>query len=131
MRRLRGDDSRVSAHAGIEPEKGASALQELAHQVLRINALQDLPLGVSVNVTVASGGSRTNVIPAEATALVDVRVPTMPARRRGRSRVPQPRCRSTADRLSVTGGFDRPPLERTAAVARLTIRRERLRSSSE
>ena len=48
----------VAAHAGIEPQKGASAVQELAHQILRINALQDLERGVSVNVVQVSGGLR-------------------------------------------------------------------------
>jgi glutamate carboxypeptidase len=66
----------VSAHAGIEPQKGASAVQELAHQILRVNALQDLERGVSVNVVQVSGGLRSNVIPDEAHAIVDVRVPT-------------------------------------------------------
>src|SRR2546428_14115794 len=67
----------VAAHAGINPEKGASAVHELAHQVVRIQALQDLSHGVSVNVTTITGGSRRNVIPDEAHAVVDVRVPTM------------------------------------------------------
>src|SRR4051812_27332520 len=55
----------VAAHAGIEPQKGASAVQELAHQILAINALQDLASGVSVNVVQVSGGLRSNVIPDE------------------------------------------------------------------
>jgi glutamate carboxypeptidase len=113
--RIRG----VSAHAGIEPEKGASALQELAHQIHRINRLQDLARGLSVNVVIASGGSRTNVIPDEAHAIVDVRAPTTSAADEVdsafRSLAPvDPRTTVTA-----VGGFDRPPLERTAAVARL------------
>ena len=69
----------VSAHAGIEPQKGASAVQELAHQILRVNALQDLERGISVNVVQVSGGLRSNVIPDEARAIVDVRVPTASA----------------------------------------------------
>jgi glutamate carboxypeptidase len=109
----------VSAHAGIEPEKGASALQELAYQVLRINALQNLARGISVNVTVASGGSRTNVIPDEATALVDVRVPTMTAAAEVEAAFRSLAPVDSRVAISVTGGFDRPPLERTAAVARL------------
>jgi glutamate carboxypeptidase len=109
----------VAAHAGIEPQKGASAIQELAHQVLRINALQDLARGVSVNVVLASGGSRSNVIPDEARATVDVRVPTMAdadeiGRRFAGLAPVDPRTSVTA-----TGGFDRPPLERSPAVARL------------
>ena len=69
----------VAAHAGIEPQKGASAVQELAHQILRVNALQDLQRGISVNVVQVSGGLRSNVIPDEARATVDVRVPTAAA----------------------------------------------------
>ena len=69
----------VAAHAGIEPQNGASAVQELAHQILRVNALQDLARGISVNVVQVSGGLRSNVIPDEARATVDVRVPTAAA----------------------------------------------------
>jgi glutamate carboxypeptidase len=109
----------VAAHAGIEPEKGASAVQELAHLVLAVNALQDLALGVSVNVVQVAGGSRSNVIPDEARAVVDVRAPTAAAARavdtvlRGLS----PSDPRTS--VEVSGGFDRPPLERSAGVARL------------
>jgi glutamate carboxypeptidase len=109
----------VSAHAGIEPQKGASAVQELAHQILRINALQDLARGVSVNVVQVSGGLRSNVIPDEAHAVVDVRVPSAAAAAavdaafRGLRPVDQ---RTTIDAI---GGMDRPPLERTADVERL------------
>ncbi len=52
----------VSAHAGIDPTKGASAIHELAHQIAAIESLQDLQRGVSLNVGVISGGSRTNVV---------------------------------------------------------------------
>jgi glutamate carboxypeptidase len=111
----------VAAHAGIEPQKGASAVQELAHQILRINALQDLARGVSVNVVQVTGGTRSNVIPDEARAAVDVRVPSlaaaaeMEAAFRGLQPV-DPRTTVTA-----AGGFDRPPLERTEGVARLYV----------
>jgi glutamate carboxypeptidase len=109
----------VAAHAGIEPQKGASAVQELAHQILKINALQDLAQGVSVNVVRVSGGVRSNVIPDEARATVDVRVPTavaaagIDAAFRG--------LRAVDDRTTVaaSGGVERPPLERTALVERL------------
>jgi glutamate carboxypeptidase len=109
----------ISAHAGIEPEKGASALQELAHQVLRMNAMQDLARGVSVNVVTASGGTRSNVIPEEARALVDVRAVTAAAAADVDSafrRLTPVDARTT---LQVSGGFDRPPMERTAGVGRL------------
>jgi glutamate carboxypeptidase len=109
----------ISAHAGIDPTKGASAVHELAHQVIRIDALQDLSRGVSVNVTEARGGDRSNVIPDHARAVVDVRVPTLAeaARIEAAMRALEPVDART--RIEVTGGVDRPPLERSEAVARL------------
>jgi glutamate carboxypeptidase len=109
----------VSAHAGIEPQKGASAVQELAHQILRINALQDLASGISVNVVQVSGGLRSNVIPDEARATVDVRVPSASAA--AAIDVAFRALRPVDPRTSVesSGGMDRPPLERTADVGRL------------
>jgi glutamate carboxypeptidase len=109
----------IAAHAGVDPAKGASAIQELAHQVIRIQALQDLARGVSVNVTMIQGGARSNVIPDEARAVVDVRVPTMADAHamdhalRGLAPV------DARTRLEVGGGVDRPPLERSEAVVRL------------
>jgi glutamate carboxypeptidase len=109
----------VSAHAGIEPQKGASAVQELARQILTINGLQDLDRGRLVNVVQVRGGVRSNVIPDEARAVVDVRVPTVnDGLDLDRAMVGlQPVDPRT--RITVTGGLNRPPLERTAAVARL------------
>jgi glutamate carboxypeptidase len=109
----------VAAHAGIEPQKGASAVQELAHQILHLNALQDLARGISVNVVQVSGGSRSNVIPDEARATVDVRVPT--AASAGEIDAAFRALRAVDGRTTVeaTGGLDRPPLERTSHVQRL------------
>jgi len=109
----------VAAHAGIEPQKGASAVHELARQILRIDALQDLARGISVNVTQASGGLRPNVIPDEARAIVDVRVPTADAAAEMERafQILQPSDPRTTVRAH--GGFERPPLERTDRVGRL------------
>jgi glutamate carboxypeptidase len=109
----------AAAHAGIDPRKGANALHELAHQIVAVQALQDIDRGVSVNVTVASAGARTNVIPDVAHAHIDVRVPTLDDGRRieGALRGLTPRLAGTS--LEVTGGVGRPPLERSAAVIRL------------
>jgi glutamate carboxypeptidase len=109
----------VPAHAGIEPEKGASAVQELAQQILRINALQNPAQGISVNVTQVSGGRASNVIPDEAAAIVDVRAVDAAgadAVDAAFRRLMPVDARTTVE---VTGGFDRPPLERTADVAAL------------
>ena len=109
----------VSAHAGIEPEKGASAVHELAHQILRIDALQDLARGISVNVVQISGGLRSNVIPDEARAIVDVRVPTADAAAAVSAAFGQLQPVDARTTVTAVGGFDRPPLERTEAVGRL------------
>lgn len=113
--RVRG----VAAHAGIEPEKGASAIHEIARQILALEALRDADRGVSVNVGVVEGGSRPNVVAEEAVATIDIRVSTGADRERVeafvRSLAPQ-LDRTTID---VSGGFSRPPLERTADVIRL------------
>jgi glutamate carboxypeptidase len=111
----------VAAHAGVDPEKGASAVQELAHQILRINALQDLARGTSINVTQIRGGARTNVIPDEARAVVDVRATTSAGMDEVSSRFASLQPLDARTSLDVRGGFDRPPLERTAAVERLYI----------
>src|SRR5439155_14361418 len=65
------------AHAGVEPEKGVSAVVEMAHQVLRIHGLNDPGAGTSVNVGVIQGGSVANVVAAEAVATIDVRAATI------------------------------------------------------
>ena len=66
----------VSAHAGIEPRQGASAIHELARQIVALEAMQDIERGVSVNVGTIEGGSRPNVVAEQARAVVDIRVPT-------------------------------------------------------
>jgi glutamate carboxypeptidase len=109
----------VAAHAGIEPDKGASAVQELAHQILRINALQDLARGILVNVVQVTGGRRSNVIPDEARAIVDVRVPTMADAVHVDAAIRALRSVDPRTCLAMTGGIDRPPLERSGHVARL------------
>jgi glutamate carboxypeptidase len=107
----------VSAHAGIDPGKGASAIHELAHQIVAIESMTDLDRGISVNVGTVSGGTRANVIAEHATASIDVRVPTMADARRIEAAIRALRPRHAGTRLEVEGGFDRPPLERTEGVA--------------
>ena len=109
----------VAAHAGIEPQKGASAVQELAHQILRVNALQDLARGLSVNVVQVSGGLRSNVIPDEARATVDVRVPTAAAAAEIAAAFLALHPVDGRTTVEASGGVDRPPLERSELVERL------------
>jgi glutamate carboxypeptidase len=109
----------VSAHAGIDPGKGASAIHELGHQIVALERLQNLDRGVSVNVGVIRGGSRTNVIADEAHASIDVRAPTMAAAEEVERAVRALAPRLPGTRLELTGGFGRPPLERGDGVLRL------------
>jgi glutamate carboxypeptidase len=102
-----------ASHAGLDPEGGVSAIEELAHLVRALHGMTDLGRGLTVNVGVVSGGTRPNVIASEALAEVDVRVLTgadekeMEARIRGL----QPTLPGAG--LKVDGGFLVPPLERT------------------
>jgi glutamate carboxypeptidase len=109
----------VAAHAGIEPEKGASAVEELAHHIPAINALQDRPRRLLVNVVQAWGGARSNIIPDEAHALVDIRIPdarTWTEVQDAFRRLTPVNPRTT---IETRGWFDRPPLERSEATGRL------------
>ena len=109
----------VAAHAGIEPEKGASAIQELAAQIIALGTYQDLDRGVSINVGVIEGGTAGNVVAAEARATVDVRVSTADDARRLQEAIGALRPTRAGTTLEFAGGFSRPPLERSKAVARL------------
>jgi len=109
----------VAAHAGIDPSKGASAVRELARQILRIEQLQQPERGVTLNVGVVSGGTRPNVVPDEARAIIDVRVPTMADAARVDAALSALTPEIAGTSLQLRGGIDRPPLERSDAVMRL------------
>jgi glutamate carboxypeptidase len=108
-----------AAHAGVEPEKGVSAVVELAHQVLALSRLADLARGTTVNVGVVEGGTTSNVIPARATAQIDVRVATLDETRRIEAAIAALEPVLPGASLAVRGGFNRPPMERTPEVAAL------------
>jgi glutamate carboxypeptidase len=109
----------IAAHAGVDPTKGASAIHELAHQILRLQQLQDLERGISINVGQISGGTRTNVVAEEARAVVDVRAPTAADAVRIDAALRTLKSVDPRTILTVTGGIDRPPLERSDRVVRL------------
>jgi len=107
------------AHAGIEPEQGVSAIRELARQILAIEALQDPAHGTTLSVGIVRGGTSGNVIPAEAEAIVDVRAATLEDAGRVTRAMQALRPQIPGAVISVTGGIDRPPFERTPAVEAL------------
>ena len=109
----------VAAHAGLDPGKGHSAILELARQIAVIAKLNNLRQGLSVNPGVIEGGTRTNVIAAEASLGIDVRIKRAKQAsgidRKLRSLKPfDKRCK-----LEITGGINRLPMERTSGVATL------------
>ena len=109
----------VSAHAGIDPGKGANAIHEIAHQIVAVQQLQDLKRGISVNVDVVVGGTRPNVIADSAHAAIDVRIPSASDGERIEAALKALRPRLAGTRLEVSGGFGRPPLERNGQVLAL------------
>jgi glutamate carboxypeptidase len=109
----------VAAHAGIEPQRGASAIVELAHQVLALADMQDLGRGRTVTVGRIEGGTRTNVVPAYAAADVDVRVTTIAEAEEVDRTIRRLVSTLPGVSLSITGGMNRPPMERSPGVVRL------------
>jgi len=109
----------VPAHAGLEPEKGANSIVELAKQVERISAIADPAVGTTVNVTTFHGGTTTNVIPEHAKCDVDVRFSTMAEAERVDAAMRSLKAIDPRVSLEVSGDINRPPMERTEAVASL------------
>jgi glutamate carboxypeptidase len=109
----------VAAHAGVDFEKGASAIRELARIVEKVSGWTDLKRGLTVSVGLAGGGSKTNVIPAEAWAEVDVRIARKADGARMERRFAGLKPVDKRCTLIVTGGINRPPMERTRGTVRL------------
>jgi glutamate carboxypeptidase len=115
-----------AAHAGVDFNKGASAIVELARQIEKIAEFTDLERGITVNPGIVHGGTRTNVVAAEAEAAIDIRVvkeldAVRLAKQFQKLRPFDKRCR-----LTVTGGLNRPPMERTKAIGALFSQAKKL-----
>ena len=102
-----------AAHSGLDPEKGASAILELAHVIRTLYALADPARGITVNVGIVSGGQRVNVVAPEARAEVDVRVLAGDDAVRIERTVLALQAATPDTSLEIEGGIDRPPLEAT------------------
>ncbi len=109
----------IAAHAGIDPEKGASAIHELAHQICRLYRVPTQSSGLTVNVGTIVGGTRGNVVAEEARATISVRAATQNEMNMFDGMMRHQTPRDVRTRLEVSGGFDRPPLERSDKVLRL------------
>jgi glutamate carboxypeptidase len=115
-----------AAHAGVEPEKGISAVEEAARIVLRLKELAHPALGTTVNVGVIRGGTRPNVVAAEAKLEIDVRFANKRETERVLPAITGLRAQLSGARIDVEGGLDRPPMERTQGVARLAALAQRI-----
>ena len=102
-----------AAHAGLDPRKGINANVELAHQVLRLAEMNDHERGVTVSVGVMNGGTTINVVPAEASAKVDVRFWTPEDGERIVSEIRSLQPVLAEAQLEITGGINRPPMPRS------------------
>ena len=109
----------VPAHAGLEPEKGANAIAELARQIEHIHAVARPEIGTTVNVTTFRGGTTTNVIPEHAQCEIDVRFSQMDEAERIDTELRALTATEGRVSLELQGGVNRPPLERTDAVVAL------------
>lgn len=108
-----------SAHAGLDFESGASAILELSRQIERIAGFTDLSRGITVNPGVIGGGTRTNVVAAEARCDFDFRIARAADAEELESRFLSLKPFDTRCGIEVEGGLNRPPLERSEGVVRL------------
>lgn len=109
----------VASHAGLNPEAGASAILELARQTQRLHSLNDATRGTSFNVGVIRGGTSGNVVPAYAEIEVDVRFSAMQEAHRVENLMRNLQAFDERVSLTIKGGINRTPLERTAGVVKL------------
>jgi len=116
----------VAAHSGVDFEKGHSAVVELARQIEVVQSLTDLTKGITVNPGVIGGGTQSNVIAAKAWVEIDVRI----ARKRDLERMDRAlrslRPFDKACKLTMSGGMNRPPMERSKGTVELFRRAQRL-----
>jgi glutamate carboxypeptidase len=108
-----------AAHAGLEPEKGASAILELARQTEQLHSLNLSGSGITLNVGVVHGGTRSNVVAAEAQGEIDVRFSTAAESQEIERILSNLKPIDERTKVFVSGGINRPPMERTAAVIEL------------
>jgi glutamate carboxypeptidase len=109
----------VASHSGVDFSAGHSAVVELAHQIEAVAAMTDLKRGLTVNPGVIGGGTLCNVVAAEAWVEIDVRIARAADAARIARQMSRLKARDRACRLQVTGELNRPPMERTRAIAAL------------
>ncbi len=115
-----------ASHAGVDFEKGASAILELARQVAKIEQFTDLARGITVNPGVIAGGTRSNVVAAEAHTDVDMRVAKLSQAKELERKFRSLRAIDKRCSVAVAGGLNRPPMERSPGIVKLFTLAKRL-----
>ncbi len=108
-----------AAHAGIDPAKGVNAIEEISRQIITLQKMTDLSRGTTVTVGVVQGGTRSNVVPAEAAAEIDVRITSIEEADRITKAIKTLAPELRDSRLEIRGAINRPPMERTIETAQL------------
>jgi glutamate carboxypeptidase len=116
----------VPSHSGVDFGAGHSAVRELAWQIEKISAMTDLERGTTLNVGVVGGGTQSNVVPAAAWAEIDLRVKTVAEAEAVAQRLQGLQARDARCTLRLTGGLNRPPMERTEGTAALIAQAKEL-----
>lgn len=112
----------IESHAGLDPDAGVSAVDELSRLIVRLHDAEDRAQGTTINVGVIEGGSRINVKAGRATAGVDIRVASEAERTRIDAFLRELAPVHPKAKLSVTGSWDRPVMARSAAGAEMFAR---------
>jgi len=116
----------VAAHSGVDFARGHSAVVELARLLVKVAGMTDVRRGMTFNPGVVGGGTQSNVVAAEAWADVDVRIVKARDAARVEKLLRGLKCEDKACKLTVTGGMNRPPMERSAGTAALFRRARKI-----
>jgi glutamate carboxypeptidase len=115
-----------SAHAGLDPGKGASAILELSHQIQQLFAMNDLERGITINVGMIEGGTNPNVVAQRAKAVIDVRVLTKKDGQYIEDQIKNLKPSNKETALFIEGGIGRPPMEKTNRNKKLWMSAQRV-----
>jgi glutamate carboxypeptidase len=118
-----------AAHAGVDHQKGVNAIEELAQQIIRLQAMTDYSQGTTINTGMIRGGSASNVVPERAEMIVDFRVSKVSEGQRVESVIKDLQPILSGTRLDISGGLNRPPMERTPTMIATFEQAKRLGAS--
>ena len=115
-----------AAHSGADHARGINAIEEMAHQILAVQAMTNYDIGTTANVGVVTGGTRPNVVPAEATVEINIRATTRANQEAIHQQIMSLKPRHPEAKLTIEGGMGVPPMERTPEIAALFQRAQAL-----